>query len=164
MYAGAPLAYGVLRNQLPDRERPYRLPGGRVIAPLSFVIASLIIYWAGWDTLWRLGVAIVLGYALLGSYAAYATSKGLPNAPKLDWRAAQWLPAYLVGMGIFSWQGGFCAQPGCGAQDNLPMWWDMLVISVFALVIYYWALAVGLKRADIERNIDEVAVVDGGGH
>jgi hypothetical protein len=30
--------------------------------------------------------------------------------------------------------------------------------------VYYWALAVGLKREAIERNIDEVAVVDEGGH
>ncbi|MEY9836074.1 amino acid transporter [Streptacidiphilus sp. EB103A] len=160
MYAGAPLAYGVLRKQLPDRERPYRLPAGQVIAPLSFVVASLIIYWAGWATLWRLGVAIILGYALLGSYAWYARAKNLPNAPQLDWKAAQWLPVYLVGIGIISWQGGF----GVGAEGHIHLWWDMGIIAVFSLAVYYWALAVGLKREDIERNIDEVAVVDEGGH
>ncbi|MFC1443350.1 APC family permease [Streptacidiphilus sp. N1-10] len=160
MYAGAPLAYGVLRKQLPDRERPYRLPAGQVIAPVSFVIASLIIYWAGWATLWRLGVAIILGYLLLGSYAWYARAKNLPNAPQLDWKAAQWLPVYLVGIGIISWQGGF----GVGSEGHIHLWWDMGLIAVFSLAVYYWALAVGLKREDIERNIDEVAVVDEGGH
>ncbi|MFC1403770.1 MULTISPECIES: APC family permease [Streptacidiphilus] len=160
MYAGAPLAYGVLRKQLPDRERPYRLPAGQVIAPVSFVIASLIIYWAGWATLWRLGVAIILGYILLGSYAWYARAKNLPNAPQLDWKAAQWLPVYLVGIGIISWQGGF----GVGSEGHIHLWWDMGLIAVFSLAVYYWALAVGLKREDIERNIDEVAVVDEGGH
>jgi amino acid transporter len=160
MYAGAPLAYGVLRKQLPDRERPYRLPAGQVIAPLSFVVASLIIYWAGWATLWRLGVAIILGYALLGSYAWYARAKNLPNAPQLDWKAAQWLPVYLVGIGVISWQGGF----GVGSEGHIHLWWDMGLIAVFSLAVYYWALAVGLKREAIERNIDEVAVVDEGGH
>ena len=160
MYAGAPLAYGVLRKQLPDRERPYRLPAGQVIAPLSFVVASLIIYWAGWATLWRLGIAIILGYVLLGSYAWYARAKNLPNAPQLDWKAAQWLPVYLVGIGIISWQGGF----GVGAEGHIHLWWDMGLIAIFSLAVYYWALAVGLKREDIERNIDEVAVVDEGGH
>ena len=160
MYAGAPLAYGVLRKQLPDRERPYRLPAGQVIAPLSFVVASLIIYWAGWATLWRLGIAIILGYVLLGAYALYARLNNLPNAPQLDWKAAQWLPVYLVGIGIISWQGGF----GVGAEGHIHLWWDMGLIAIFSLAVYYWALAVGLKREDIERNIDEVAVVDEGGH
>ena len=164
MYAGAPLAYGVLRKQLPDWERPYRLPAGRVLSPLSFVVASLIIYWAGWDTLWRLGIAIVIGYLLMGSYAWYANAKNLPNAPDLDWRAAQWLPVYLVGMGVISWQGSFCEMSGCGAKDNLPLWWDILVIAVFSLAIYYWAVAVGLRTEAIEHNIADVEVVDVGGH
>ncbi|MFJ1708294.1 APC family permease [Kitasatospora sp. NPDC088346] len=159
MYAGAPLAFGALRRRLPNRERSYRLPGGAVIAPLSFVVASLIIYWTGWHTLARLGIAIVLGYVLLGSYAAYATKKGLPNAPKLDWRAAQWLPAYLLGLGVISWQGSF--GDGLG---HLPMWWDMLVVAAFAMAIYSWATRVALPAHLIEQMIEDVEVVDEGGH
>jgi amino acid transporter len=164
MYAGAPLSYGVLRKQLPNRERPYRLPGGQVIAPLSFVVASLIIYWAGWDTVWRLGASIILGYLLLGSYSWYANAKGKPNAPTMNWRAAQWLPVYLIGMGVISWQGGFCETAGCSAQNNLPLWWDILVIAVFSLVIYFWAVATGLPTETIEQNINALEVVDEGGH
>ncbi|MEU2285188.1 APC family permease [Streptomyces sp. NPDC013178] len=154
MYAGAPLAYGVFADRLPHRERPYRLPGGTVISPLSFVVANLIIYWAGWDTLWRLGVAIVIGYALLGGYAWYAVTAGLPDAPRLDWRAARWLPVYLLGLGLISWQGGF------GGQGHLGLWWDMLVVAAFSLVIYYWAKASASRAEDIERSIEDVAVVD----
>ena len=158
MYAGAPLAFGVFRDRLPERERPYRLPGGAWISPASFVVANFIIYWAGWDTLWRLAVAIVIGYVLLGSYAAYATSKNLPNAPRLDWKAARWLPVYLLGMGVISWQGGF------GGRGNLGLWWDLGVIALFSLGIYYWARASASPAQDIETNIEEVAVVDEGGH
>jgi amino acid transporter len=159
MYAGAPLAFGALRRRLPDRERSYRLPFGEVIAPLSFVVATLIIYWTGWHTLARLGIAILIGYLLLGGYAAYATRKGLPNAPRLDWRPAQWLPAYLVGLGLISWQGGF----GDGA-GTIPMWWDMLLVAVFALGIYHWAIRVALPSDAIDQNIEDVEVVDEGGH
>jgi len=159
MYAGAPLAFGALRRRLPDRERSYRLPFGGVIAPLSFVVASLIIYWTGWHTLAKLGFAILIGYALLGGYAAYAIRKGLPNAPQLNWKAAQWLPAYLLGLGVISWQGGFGDGTG-----NLPMWWDMAAVAVFAVAIYYWAIRVALPAEAIERNIEDVEVVDEGGH
>ncbi|MGV9246162.1 APC family permease [Streptomyces sp. NPDC003710] len=158
MYAGAPLAYGVFADRLPHLERPYRLPAGKVIAPLSFVVANLIIYWAGWDTLWRLGVAIVLGYVLLGGYAWYATSKNLPDAPRLDWKSAQWLPAYLVGLGLISWQGGF------GGQAHIGLWWDMLVVAAFSLGIYYWAKATASRPQEIERSIEEVVVTDAPAH
>ncbi len=160
MYAGAPLAFGVLRKRLPGLERSYHLPGGSVISPLAFAVASLVIYWSGWDTLWRLGLAILIGYALLGGYSAYAASKGVPNAPRMDFKAGQWLPAYLVGMGIISWQGTF----GEGSQGNLPLWWDIGVVVVFSLVVYYWALEVALPVAEIERNIRGVEVVEAGGH
>ncbi|MFI9172366.1 APC family permease [Streptomyces lincolnensis] len=155
MYAGAPLAYGVFADRLPHHERPYRLPGGTVVAPLSFVVANLIIYWAGWHTLWRLGVAIVLGYLLLGGYARYAIGKGLPDAPRLDWKAAQWLPVYLLGMGVISWQGGFG-----GGQGRIPLWWDILLVAAFSLVVYYWARASASPAEEIERSIDEIAVTE----
>ncbi|GGS75805.1 MULTISPECIES: APC family permease [Streptomyces] len=158
MYAGAPLAYGVFADRLPHFERPYRLPGGKFISPLSFVVANLIIYWAGWDTLWRLGFAILLGYVLLGSYAWYATSKRLPGAPRLDFRAAQWLPAYLAGLGAISWLGGF------GGRGTIPLWWDILVVAAFSLVIYYWAKATASQPEAIERSIDEVVVTDAPAH
>ncbi|MFJ8199687.1 APC family permease [Streptomyces sp. NPDC096152] len=154
MYAGAPLAYGVFSDKLPNHERPYRLPAGKVIAPLSFVVANLIIYWATWDILWRLGVAILLGYLLLGGYALYAQRKGLPDAPRMDFKAAQWLPAYLLGIGVISWQGGF------GGQGNIPLWWDIAVVSAFSLGIYYWARAVSSRPDEIQRSIDEIVVVD----
>ncbi|MFF3462801.1 APC family permease [Streptomyces sp. NPDC001984] len=158
MYAGAPLAYGVFTDRLPHHERPYRLPGGKVISPLSFVVANLIIYWAGWDTLWRLGLAIVFGYLLLGGYAWYATAKRLPDAPRLDFRAAQWLPGYLLGLGVISWQGGF------GGQGHIALWWDIAVVTVFSLAIYYWAKASASRPEEIERSIEEVVVTEAPAH
>ncbi|MFJ3234143.1 APC family permease [Streptomyces sp. NPDC086787] len=158
MYAGAPLAYGVFADRLPHHDRPYRLPAGKIISPLSFIVANLIIYWAGWDTLWRLGFAIVLGYVLLGGYALYARSKGRPDAPRMSFRSAQWLPGYLLGMGLLSWQSTF------GGQGNLPLWWDILVVAAFSLGIYYWAKATASRPEEIERSIDEVVVTDAPAH
>ncbi|MDH6119038.1 APC family permease [Kitasatospora sp. GAS204B] len=158
MYAGAPLALGVFRKRLPNRERPYVLPAAEIISPIAFVVAGLIIYWSGWDTLWRLGVAIVLGYVLLGSYAAYAIAKNLPDAPKMNFKSAQWLPVYLIGLGVISKLGGF------GGLNDIPLWWDMVVVAAFSLGIYYWARAVALPTEEIERNIGTIEVVDEGGH
>jgi amino acid transporter len=147
MYAGAPLAYGALRRRLPHHHRPYRLPAGGLVSPLSFVVATLIVYWSGWGTLWRLGLAVLLGYALMGCYAGYARAKGLPHAPTMQLRSAQWLPVYLLGVGVVSWQGGF------GGTGRIPLGWDIVLVAALALVVYYWAIAVALGTADIQAAI-----------
>ncbi|MFR0354055.1 APC family permease [Streptomyces sediminimaris] len=158
MYAGAPLAYGVFDRHLPHHERPYRLPAGNVVAPVSFVVANLIIYWSGWDVLWRLGVAVVLGYLLLGGYAWWANATHRPDAPRMDFRAAQWLPAYLLGMGVISAQGQF------GGAGHIALWWDILVVAAFSLAVYYWARATASRPEEIERSIEEVVVTDAPAH
>lgn len=158
MYAGAPLAFGALRLQDKDRYRPFRLAAGQIWSPIAFIVSGLIIYWSGWDTLQKLGYAIVIGYVLIGANFLFKLS---PHLPKLDWRAAQWLPVYLAGMGIISWRGRYCSQgPAtttvCGASDSIPQWWDLGIIAVFSLAIYYWALAVRLPDDHAHEYIGDV--------
>ena len=144
MYAGAPLALGAFRKVLPDASRPYRMPGAVVVAPLAFVVANLIIYWSGFETLWKLGVAIIIGYLLILMHFS-----DNPHAPKINWKRSAWLGAYLVGMGIISWQGQF----GPENTFRIPFWWDMLIVTVFSLAIYYWALQSTLSRTEMEEAI-----------
>jgi amino acid transporter len=149
MYAGAPLSFGVFRNRLPDAPRPYRTPVGKVMSPLAFIVANFIILWSGWETAWKLGIAILIGYAIL---IANRVLKLNPITPVLDWRAAQWLPVYLVGMGLIVYLSDY----GPLKNPVFPLWWDMVVVAAFSLVIYYWAQAVALPRQEIERMINEV--------
>jgi len=146
MYAGAPLAMGAFRNRLPDANRPYKVPGAVVLGPIAFIVANLIIYWSGFETLWKLGVAIILGYLLILMHFS-----DNPHAPKVDWKRSAWLGAYLLGMGIISWQG----QYGPENTSRLPFWWDMGVVAVFSLVIYFWAIYSALPREEIEQLVAE---------
>jgi amino acid transporter len=151
MYAGAPLALGVFRKRLPDADRPYRVPAASVFAPLAFIVANLLILWSGWTTDWKLGVAILIGYVLV---AANRILRLNPRTPELDLKAAQWLPAYLVGMGAIVYLSDF----GPLAHPWFPLWWDMLAVAGFSLVIFYWARAVALPTERIERMISQVVV------
>ncbi|MEU5431969.1 APC family permease [Streptomyces sp. NPDC020719] len=151
MYAGAPLSFGVFRNRLPDADRPYRLPGGSWMSPLAFVVANLLILWSGWETDWKLGVAILIGYVIL---VANRVFKMNPIQPQLDLKAAQWLPVYLIGMGLIVYASDF----GPLKHPWFPLWWDMVVVAGFSLAIYYWALAVALPTEKIQRMIDQVVV------
>jgi len=146
MYAGAPLSLGALRRTVPDAERPYRMPGAAVLSPVAFIAANLIIYWSGFEVLWKLGVCIVIGYVLIGISMAFD-----PERPPLDWKSAQWLPVYLIGMGVISWQGQFSGGATLAPlnTDRIPFWWDIVVVAVFSLVIYFWAQAVRLPREEM---------------
>jgi amino acid transporter len=146
MYAGAPLAMGAFRRQVPEADRPYRVPAGGVIAPIAFIIANMLMYWSGLEVIWKLGVVIVIGYVLIGISMAFDE-----NRPPLDWKSAQWLPVYLIGIGIISWQGQYSGGAVAAPLNtgHIPFWWDMLVVAVFSLVIYYWAMATRLPRAEM---------------
>ncbi len=155
MYASiAPLSLAAFRSQVPNAERPYRLPGAIWLAPVAFIIANLIIYWSGLQTLWKLGVVIVIGYLLIGIAMAFDRQR-----PPLDWKSAQWLPIYLIGMGIISWQGQYL-----GGSDSKPIntghlhfGIDMLVVAVFSLIIFYWAQATKLSSAEMEVLVEKQA-------
>ncbi len=156
MYAGAPLSLGVFRRRLPDANRPYVLPGAAVLAPLAFVVANLLILWSGWKTDWKLGVAILIGYGILLANQVFHLN---PIQPVFNWRSAQWLPVYLVGMGLIVFVSDF------GPLDDpwLPLWWDMVVVAAFGLLIYYWALSVSLSTQQIEQLIGEVVIPEEAG-
>jgi amino acid transporter len=151
MYAGAPLSLGVFRRRLPSAYRPYRLPGATWLSPLAFVVANLLILWSGWMTDWKLGVAILLGYVILIGNRVFKLN---PIMPQLDLRAAQWLPAYLVGMGVIVYLSDF----GPLKHPWFPLWWDILVTAVFSLIIYFWALAVALPAEQIQHMVDQVVL------
>jgi amino acid transporter len=156
MYAGAPLSMGALRRNLPGADRPFRLPGAAVISPIAFIVASLIIYWSGFETLWKLGVAIILGYIAIGMYAS-----DRPGQPKINWQKSAWIGAYLVGMGIISWQGAYGPQN----TGRLAYPWDILVVALFSLAIYYWAVLYGAQTTEeMEQRIEEQTVVLEGEH
>jgi amino acid transporter len=157
MYAGAPLSMGAFRKQVPEASRPYRVPGAAVLGPLAFIIANMLIYWSGFETVWKLGVCIVIGYVLIGVCMAFD-----PQRPPLDWKSAQWLPIYLIGLGIISWQGQFSGGAVAAPvnTNNIPFWWDMVVVAGFSLIIYYWAQAARLPREEMLNLVGRQSTVE----
>ena len=151
MYAGAPLALGSLRRSRPEMERPYRLPAARLLAPASFVFATFIAYWSGWQTISTLMIALLFGYGFMG----LARSLHLDlEPPPIEWASSWWLFPYLVGLSVVSYlgnfgSGGILGGAGpfkdvlVGGHGVIPLWWDMACLAVLSLVIYAGAMAQG---------------------
>lgn len=171
MYAGAPLSLGALRRTKPDLPRVYTLPAGHLMAPLAFILANFVIYWTGWGVYSTAMIVMILGYILMG------LSFGLklnPNTPKIDWGAVPWLLVYLIGMGVISFLGSFPGAPGVGilngaslfgidfntvlvgGKGHIGLYWDLLVVAIFSLVIYYWAMSMRLPEDKVDQYVRDV--------
>ena len=171
MYAMAPTSLAALRRADPDRPRPYRLPAAGILAPLSFVCANLIVYWAGWNVIFWVYVFVVAGFVVFFVYQAIA-----PRGRKLKihWRNAAWIPPWLIGIGIISYLGQYpTSKPSSGwpfgiallAKQTLPFWVDMAVVAAFSLAIYYFAVSLAMPTefvraaeaaADAEAHVGEL--------
>ena len=145
-YAVVPLAFGALRRQEPDHPRPFSLPGGEATAVIAFIVANLVIYWTGWEIYWKLFVAIIFGFVLLGIGHLVNPSE---MAPSFDWRGGSWLLPYLVGMGVISYIGA----SDFGGIGIIPFGWDALVVAVFSIAIYYYTMSVRLTPEQVRRHV-----------
>ncbi len=141
-----PLGIVALRRILPERPRPFRLPAALPVALAGFIVVTFIVYWSGWDTMWRLAVA--LGVGLLVYAARIPYTHGPESRP--DWRQALWLVPYLLGLGVISFLGSFG-----GGQDMLPFGWDLLACTVLAVAVFALAIRTPLDRAKLDQYLAE---------
>ncbi len=115
-------------------------PGGapgwiRYLAPVAFVLASLIIYWAGWHEL-RIALPILLVGVLVYAYQHWRA-----DAPWADARLGLWLVAYL---------GLILLMSGIGSSDfegtnAVPAPWDSVVVAVIALAAWLAGVSAGQR-------------------
>jgi len=148
-YGLQPLALSALRRQVRDVPRPYRLPAAEIVSPAAFVIANLIIYWSGWGTVWKLMVAVLLGFVILA--ATYALSPA-DRRPSFDWRAAYWLLPYLAGLTVIS----FLGAKDFGGRGLLTFGWDAVVVAVFSVAIFVLAIRTRLPDVAAHRYIADL--------
>lgn len=129
-YAIGPIALLSLRLNLPDEKRLFRLPAAPLICLLAFYFCNLMSYWTGWETMWKLAIAILIGFVVF--------SLGLLNKktafPNMGYRSILWIVPYLGGLTLISYLGAF------GGKNIIPFGWDFLVIAIFSIIILYLAV------------------------
>ncbi|TCT04741.1 APC family permease [Aquabacter spiritensis] len=142
-FAVGPVVLLSLRRVDPDRPRPFRVPAAHLIAGAGFVIATLIIYWSGWETVWQLGLCLLLGMAI---FVVQARRSGFAG---LDLPQAGWLLPYCAGIGAASYLGTY------GGIAVIPRNVDSALLVVFSLVILVVAVRRPLSREAYRRYLAE---------
>ena len=42
-----------------------------MLAPFAFIVADLLIYWSGFEVVWKLGIVLIIGYVIIGAFMAF---------------------------------------------------------------------------------------------
>ena len=148
-FAVGPICLIALRKQQPERKRPFSLPFYKIISFIAFYVCNLMIYWSGWDVVWKLGVTIVTGFLvfIISNYLGKNTIDPEHIATKLDYKCSLWLLPY---MGLFCLLSYFSSFPG--GKDLIPIGWDFVIIAIFSLFIFYLALKMSLPKEESDKN------------
>jgi hypothetical protein len=89
---------------------------------------------------------MVLGLVLLGIGHIVNPSELTPD---LDWRGGAWLWPYFIGLGVLSYLG----PEDFGGSGVIPFGWDILVMAVFSVAIYYYAMSVRLTPEEVRSHV-----------
>lgn len=130
-YGAGPLAAAALRYILPDWKSPCRIPGMKLIAPLAFVIVSLIVYWSRWPLTGEV-LFVIFGGLVIYFYFQFNNKQNLMAHLK----SGLWFVCYLLAMALLSWLGSH----EFGGIGLLKGPYDQLSVAIAALIFYRWSV------------------------
>jgi amino acid transporter len=153
-YLVVPISVMVLRRTAPELHRPLRVPGLNILAPVAFVLATLMLFWARWPHTGQIMLLLILPMPVYLFYQAKADWRDFAR----QLRGAWWLFAYLVAITILSWAGSKEFE----GHDYIHYGWDQLCVALAALAFYFWGLRSGWRTPSViavENNAAEMAAV-----
>ena len=108
-----------------------------------------MIYWSGWDVVWKLGVTVFTGLVvfIISNYISRNTLDPEHIATKLDYKCALWLIPYMAIFCILSYYSSFT-----GGTKAIPIGWDFLFVGIFSLFIFFLSLKMCLPKEESDRN------------
>ncbi|QSO55118.1 APC family permease [Alicyclobacillus curvatus] len=141
-YVTGPVAAVSLRKTGTSLDRKLRIKGLSVIAPLAFMLASLILYWAKWPLTGQVLLVMVVGLPIFLFYQAKQHFKDFSKHLK----AGLWLVVYLMVMMALSYLGS----QKFGGIGVIPYGWDMVIVAVASLGFYVWGIHSGWRTSEAQ--------------
>jgi amino acid transporter len=151
-YLVVPISVMVLRRTAPNLHRPLRVPGLQILAPIAFVLATLMLFWARWPHTGEIMLLLILPLPVYLYYQARGDWKDFGR----QLRGAWWLFAYLIAVTVLSWAGSKEFE----GNDYIRYGWDQFCVAVTALFFYFWGLRSGWRTPSViavEKDAAEIA-------
>lgn len=150
-YGIGPVCLLALRILKPDLRRPFRLKASTLICHFAFYACNLMLYWCGFEILWKLDIALLIGWII---HLAYQKETALKNPG-----ARIWFSAYMLSMLIISWLGSF------GGKGVISFPYDMLFILPISFFTLHFSQKVLTKEPintveNIEEDAKEISATD----
>ncbi len=136
-YIIGPIALVGLRKSQPDHLRPFRLPMANLISFLAFYFCNLLVFWTGWQTVYKMMIAMLIGFIFFIIYCRQQKH----HLWSRQWHTSWWMAPYVIGMMIISYLGTFG-----GGTEKISFGVDFLVIALFSLVIFALAIKLAHKK------------------
>lgn len=127
-YLTGPTTVISLRKMAPNMHRPFRANLLKFMAPFSFVMASLAIYWAMWPTTAQVILIIILGLPI---YFFYEYKMSWKNTKK-QIGGSLWIILYLIVLAALS----FIGSKEFNGMNWIHYPYDFVVIIIIALIFY----------------------------
>jgi amino acid transporter len=151
-YLVVPISVIVLRRTAPNLHRPLRVPGLPLLAPIAFVLATLMLFWARWPHTGEIMLLLILPLPVYLYYQAKGDWRDFGRQMRASW----WLLAYLIAITILSWAGSKQFE----GHGYIGYGWDQLCVAVTALGFYFWGVRSGWRTPAViavEKDAAEMA-------
>ncbi|MGG1572355.1 hypothetical protein [Fictibacillus sp. NRS-1165] len=102
-----PVSLMSLRHKVPKLERPFLLRAAKIVTPLAFVGATLVIYWSKWKVVSFIIPIIILSLILYFVFA-YREPSHTKEIVKLHLKSGWWLIIYYLFLLAMSYAGSPC--------------------------------------------------------
>lgn len=122
-YGVGPICLLALRKLQSDRYRPFKLEGSFIFCHIAFYICNLMLYWCGFPVVWKLYLAIIVGFII---YIVCQRNYQYSNKSSL-----YWFFSYITLLLLISYLGPF------GGISLLKFPFDMLLIFPFSCLLLY---------------------------
>lgn len=141
-YCIGPICLLSMRKLRPDMHRPFKLRMAFLCSHAAFYFCNLMLYWCGFEILWKLDLALLIGLMICLSYQ----KKRLLQCDAMLY----WFLGYMLGLLIVSYFGSF------GGVSVIEFPFDLIILlpfSVLFLTLSQWVLTTAEISEAVEGEI-----------
>ncbi|MEM3676421.1 MAG: APC family permease, partial [Thermoplasmataceae archaeon] len=135
-YAPGCVSLAVFRKTDPEVKRPFKLPAAKILAPIAWLVTTLMLYWSTFPVIELIVPLDLAGIVLLVFYARH----NKVSLKSLGYGI--WMPIFFLFILGYSYIGSSLF----GGINIVPFPWDSVIFAVVALIFYYIAVESGVRH------------------